>query len=76
MKVFFINNFGGGFADEIDIADGTTVSQLFADRMPGSKAADFLIRVDRMPCSADQVLRPGARISMTPCKIEGASRVV
>ena len=72
MKVFFINNLGGGFADEIDIAEGTTVAQLFGDRMPGRKAADFLIRVDRMPCSAEQTLREGSRISITPVKVEGA----
>ena len=34
--------------------------------------ADYLIRVNRQPCPADQVLREGDRISITPTKIEGA----
>ena len=72
MTVLFINNDGGGFADHITIADGATVASLFAETCPGRKAADFLIRVNRQPSSADQVLRPGDRISITPTKIEGA----
>jgi len=32
MKILFINNDGGGFADHIEIAESTTVAQLFAER--------------------------------------------
>ena len=35
MKVLVINNDGGGFADYVEIADGTTVAQLF-ERQVGS----------------------------------------
>ena len=73
MKILLINNDGGGFADHIDIEDGTTVASLFAQRMPGRKAEDFLLRVNRQPVSADQILREGDRISITPTKIEGAA---
>jgi len=76
MKVFYINNDGGGFADPIEIPDGQTVQQLFQARMPDRKAQDFLIRVNRMPVSADQVLRENDRISVTPTKIEGARPVL
>src|SRR4051794_31287038 len=31
MKILFINNDGGGFADYIDVAPGMSVQQLFAD---------------------------------------------
>jgi len=72
MTVLFINNDGGGFADHIDVLDGATVASLFAEKCPGRKAADFLIRVNRLPSSADQVLQAGDRISITPTKIEGA----
>jgi hypothetical protein len=47
MKVFFLNNDGGGFADQIDVAEGTTLGKLFAQRMPGRDAADYLIRLNR-----------------------------
>jgi hypothetical protein len=73
MQILFINNDGGGFADHVEVADGTTVTQLFADKLPNRKAADFLIRVNRQPAAADQVLQPGDRVSFTPTKIEGAA---
>jgi hypothetical protein len=73
MKILFINNDGGGWADHIEVADGTTVTELFADKLPTQKAADFLIRVNRLPAAADQVLQAGDRVSMTPTKIEGAA---
>ncbi|MBL8795469.1 MAG: molybdopterin converting factor [Planctomycetia bacterium] len=72
MRILFINNHGGGFADHIEVADATTVAALFEERLPDCRAEDFLIRVNRQPASADQVLQPGDRVSMTPTKIEGA----
>lgn len=72
MKILFINNDGAGFADHIDVADGTTVEQLFAQQAPGRSPRDYLIRVNRQPSAADQVLQPGDRVSFTPVKIEGA----
>ena len=72
MTVLFINNDGGGFADHIEIGDGATVGALFADRCPGRRAGDFLIRVNRLPATAEQPLQPGDRVSITPTKIEGA----
>ena len=73
MEILFINNDGGGFADRITITPETTVAQLFQLRLPNAKAADYLIRVNRQPATADQVLEPHDRVSITPTKIEGAS---
>lgn len=72
MKILFINHHGGGFASEIDIADGQTVQKLFDERMPREDSEDYLIRVNRQPAAADQLLMPGDRVSFTPRKIEGA----
>jgi sulfur carrier protein ThiS len=72
MKVFFINNDGGGFADTIEIPDGTTMGRLFNERVPHGKAAEYLIRVNRQPVAAEHVLQEGDRVSVTPVKIEGA----
>jgi sulfur carrier protein ThiS len=72
MKVLFINNSGGGFADFIEVEPNTTVTNLFAERLPTAKPEDYLIRVNRLPVSADQVLQEGDRVSMTPTKIQGA----
>ena len=72
MQILWIANNGGGFAGKIEIADGTTVERLFADRMAGAKAEDYLIRVNRLPVTANQELRAGDRVSVTPTKIQGA----
>jgi sulfur carrier protein ThiS len=72
MQILFINNSGGGFADHTEVEPGTTVAQLFTQRLPGAKPEDYLLRVNRLPVSADQVLKEGDRVSMTPTKIEGA----
>jgi len=70
MKILFVNNDGGGFADYIEIDADTTVEDLFLDQV-GGEASDYLIRVNRQPCAAGQILQEGDRISITPTKIEG-----
>ena len=73
MKIFFINNDGGGFADDIEIEGGTTVEQLFARELGRhAKPQDYLIRANRQPCSRNQVLQEGDRVSVTPSKIQVA----
>ena len=71
MKILYINNDGGGFADHIEVEDRTTVKELFNQQVSG-KAADYLIRVNRQPAASEQVLQAGDRVSITPVKIEGA----
>jgi hypothetical protein len=73
MKILFINNDGGGFADHIEIAEETTVQKLFSQRIENGNPANYLIRVNRQPAAADQPLREGDRVSITPTKIEGAA---
>ena len=74
MRIFFVNNDGAGFCDHLEIAGGTTVRQLFAQQIKHGQPSDYLIRVNRQPVPADQVLQEGDRVSITPTKIEGASR--
>jgi len=73
MKVLVINNDGGGFADYVNVAEGTTVAQMFERHVNSTNPSNYLIRVNRQPCAADQVLVEGDRISFTPTKIEGAA---
>ena len=73
MKIMYINNDGAGWADHIEIAEGTTVKDLFQQRLPSGRASDYLIRVNRQPTTAEYVLQPGDRVSITPTKIEGAA---
>jgi hypothetical protein len=72
MKVLVINNHGGGFADYVEVSEGTTVRDLFHREVRSGKAEDYLIRVNRQPSASDQVLQEGDRLSFTPVKIEGA----
>ena len=72
MKILYINSDGGGFADYVEVSEGSTVAQLFEQRIGAAKPSDYLIRVNRQPCPANQVLQEGDRLSVTPTKIEGA----
>jgi sulfur carrier protein ThiS len=71
MQVLLINNDGGGFADHVEIPAETTVQAFFEQHVSGREPSDYLIRVNRLPVAADQVLQEGDRISITPIKIEG-----
>ena len=73
MRVLYINNDGGDFADYVTVSEGTTVEQFFKDKMQGRKPDDFLIRVNRQPVPRDYVLQENDRVTVTPTKIEGAS---
>lgn len=73
MKILVINNDGGGFANHVEVEGGTTVRELFQKQIPSAKPESYLIRVNRQPAPADQVLQEGDRISITPTKIEGAT---
>jgi hypothetical protein len=73
-RILFVNNDGGGYADYLNVADGTTVESFFQEQLPDRKASDYLIRVNRQPVARDYVLADGDRITMTPTKIEGAHR--
>ena len=75
MKVLFLNNDGGGFADYVDVDENTTVEKFFCQKLPDNNTEDYLIRVNRQPVSKDHVLQDGDRVSVTPVKIEGAKRV-
>ena len=71
-KVLFINNDGGGFAQHVEIQPKTTVEQFFKDQMGEVNPASYLIRVNREPVAANQVLKDKDRITVVPVKIEGA----
>lgn len=72
MRILYINNQGGGFADFINVEEGTTIEKLFKEKMSGENAADYLIRVNRQPVPKDYVLKENDRVTITPTKIDGA----
>lgn len=72
MRCLWINNLGSGFADHVNVPEGTTIEKFLAQNLPGAKPDEFLIRVNRQPVARDQILNEGDRISATPVKVEGA----
>ncbi len=72
MKILFINNDGGGFADTLDVREGITLRGFFDALMPGCAPKNYLIRVNRQPATHHQVLQEQDRVSVTPTKIHGA----
>ncbi len=76
MRILYVNNDGSGFADYVNITEGTTVEQFFTIKMEGREPSDYLIRVNRQPVPKDYVLQDGDRVTITPTKIESASPVL
>jgi len=73
MKILWVNNDGGGFADYVDVKEGTTVEEFFHQKLTERESSDYLIRVNRQPVARDCMLKEGDRVTMTPTKIQGAS---
>ncbi len=73
MRLLYVNNDGGGFADYVHVTEGMTVGQFFEEQMPGRMSEDYLIRVNRQPVPRDYVLQENDRVTLTPTKIEGAA---
>jgi len=73
MRILFINNHGGGFADFINVEEGTNIEKLFKQKMSNEQSADYLIRVNRQPVPKDYVLKENDRVTITPTKIDGAA---
>jgi len=72
MRLLFINNNGGGYADYLDVTEGTTVETFFEQQMADAEPSDYLIRVNRQPVPRDHVLQENDRVTFTPTKVEGA----
>ena len=72
MRILVNNNDGGGFADFVEVPEGTTVRAMFERTVKSNSPANYLIRVNRQPVPQEQVLLEGDRVSFTPTKIEGA----
>jgi len=73
MNILLINASGAGFADHIEIDEGTTAEQLFHRHVGAGRESQYLVRINRMPVARDQILQAGDRVSITPLRIEGAA---
>lgn len=71
MKIMFVNNAGGGFAQEVEVKAKTKVSDFFKEMMKNSNPDSFIIRVNRQVITAKEILTAGDRVTITPVKIDG-----
>lgn len=72
INVRLLNNDGGGFAERVKVAPGTTVEQLIRTNGGGGEPENYAIRVNREPATQDHVLQEGDLVTMTPMKVPGA----
>ena len=72
MRILYINNAGGGYADYVHVNPGITIDTFFKDKMGKEDSEDYLIRVNRQPVAKDYILQDGDRVTITPTKVEGA----
>jgi hypothetical protein len=72
MRVLLINNGGAGYADYVEVAEGTSIQTLLQEKVSRYRADDLLIRVNRLPVPRDYILQPNDRVSATAVKIDGA----
>ena len=76
MRIMYINNAGGGFANYLEVEENTSIQKLFTQKMSSDNSEDYLIRVNRQPVPKDYVLQENDRVTITPTKVEGARTVL
>lgn len=73
MRVLFVNNSGGGLAENVEIAEGDALADFINKKMgPGFDTTKHTITVNGDIATAGQLLEDGDRVSITPTKIKGA----
>lgn len=68
IRILYINNEGGGFADYVDVPEGQTIGELYDSKIGGDTQKN-LIRVNRQPVPSDYVLQPRDRVTLTPMNV-------
>lgn len=71
-KVLFVNNEGGGFAEQVEVSREETIQTFLERKLGGFNPDSYLVRVNRDVVTSGYVLRNGDRVSCTPSKIQGA----
>lgn len=68
--IFFTDNSGAGFSDNLSIESGMTVESFLAKRNIDTKT--FGVRVNRQSPDMAYVLQEGDRVTCVPLNIKGA----
>jgi sulfur carrier protein ThiS len=68
--IFYTDNSGEGFSDNIEIESGLTVEQFVQQQ--GVSLESFSVRVNRQPACMTATLGNGDRVTVIPKKMAGA----
>lgn len=70
----YVTNSSSGQSGFVEVAEGTTLGQLFEQQLRGKNSSNYRIRVNRDDTQqrASRVLNNGDEVSFTPVKIQGA----
>jgi len=87
MRVLFVSHNGSGFADFIEVDEGTSIKEFVANMVPG-KARDYTIKVNRQIIGSEyflqendkefvdnievRILQENDRVSVSPKNVIGA----
>ena len=71
MKVKFLNNDGGGFAQEVCVSGEVTLTSFLGDYLQGDPS-NYTLRVNGQPQTGTYMLQDGDFVSALPAKIAGA----
>ncbi len=52
MRVEYVNNDGGGFADMVEVGHATTVKEFFSDKMGTADPTKYRIKVNGSPAGS------------------------
>ena len=74
MKILFINQAGGGFAGEKEIADGTRIDDfIYSEIGEEAELGDHKIRVNGQMVPRTTILADGDQITCTSQNMKGAT---
>jgi hypothetical protein len=72
MRVFYLNNKGGGFAGNVEVPEGTTAKEFFVEKMGVDESPDdYKITIQGVPPVPEQPLHDGDTIAITPLNVGG-----
>lgn len=71
VTIRFIDNQGGGYADDMTVRAGITVAEVFAEKKgTGCDPSSYSIRLNNAQCRGSDVLQDGDIVSITPLDLK------
>lgn len=72
MRVLYLDQAGGGMADEVDLPESATIEDFMRAKKDGAAISDYTVTVNRVLATPNQRLNNGDIVSVTPKKYGGA----